>query len=154
MLHALFVIGDILDHAGLLGTIFWDICTEAVLLIFVLDPVKKARSLRLCSWAFLSKALYTLRLKTFLGRLRRFLFLTGWSTSSTFLFIDWVGLQKECSQKGSPRYLPRYSRFLRRGNLKMSPKTPNPQLISTLIQRKRGVVQDFLATTPCLGIRV
>ncbi|CAE7029582.1 unnamed protein product [Symbiodinium sp. CCMP2592] len=42
-----FVLGDVMNHIALLMIIYWDICRESVMLIFALDPVKKARSLRL-----------------------------------------------------------------------------------------------------------
>ena len=44
----LFAIGDILDHAGLMGVFYWDVCRESVLLVFALDPSGKARNLNLC----------------------------------------------------------------------------------------------------------
>jgi len=42
-----FVLGDVMNHIALLMIIYWDICRESVMLIFALDPAKKARSLRL-----------------------------------------------------------------------------------------------------------
>ena len=47
-LAAFFIFGDILDHVGLIMIIYWDICREAVLLIFSLDPIRKSASLSLC----------------------------------------------------------------------------------------------------------
>ena len=47
-LMALFILGDIMDHVGLIMIIYWDICREAVLLIFALDPARKSRNLKLC----------------------------------------------------------------------------------------------------------
>jgi len=43
-----FAIGDILDHVGILMVIYWDICTEAVNLVYALDPKQHSYSLKLC----------------------------------------------------------------------------------------------------------
>eukprot|EP00913_Durusdinium_trenchii_P026516 g24877.t1 len=44
----LFMCADILDHIGLVILIYWDICTEAVHLVFALDPKRFTWSLKLC----------------------------------------------------------------------------------------------------------
>ena len=43
-----FAIGDIVDHVGILMLIYWDICTEAVNLVYALDPKQHSYSLKLC----------------------------------------------------------------------------------------------------------
>ncbi|CAK9077386.1 unnamed protein product [Durusdinium trenchii] len=47
----LFMCADILDHIGLVILIYWDICTEAVHLVFALDPKRFTWSLKLCRWS-------------------------------------------------------------------------------------------------------
>jgi len=42
----LFAVGDITDHVGILMLIYWDICTEAVDLVYALDPKQHSCSLR------------------------------------------------------------------------------------------------------------
>eukprot|EP00435_Cladocopium_sp_Y103_P014298 s1780_g3.t1 len=42
----LFAVGDIIDHVGILMLIYWDICTEAVHLVYALDPKQHSCSLR------------------------------------------------------------------------------------------------------------
>lgn len=47
-LHAVWAIGDTLSHAGLMMLVYWDICIEAVRLVYALEPKRQRIGLKVC----------------------------------------------------------------------------------------------------------
>ena len=49
-LYVLFAIGDVVAHVGLMMLVYWDICMEAVLLIYALAPLHQRIGYKVSTW--------------------------------------------------------------------------------------------------------
>ena len=48
-MHLLFMVGDVISHVGLVMQVYWDICMEAVQLVYALEPKRQQLGIRICN---------------------------------------------------------------------------------------------------------